>query len=505
VSEQAPDRKKHAFVSYVHEDDEHVGKMCEVLKAAKIPVWRDKDKGNLGPGQDWKAMIRAAIRSDSIAFLACFSSQSNAKGDSYQNEELTLAVEEFRRKPPGRVWLIPVRFDDCEIPEWDLGAGRTLHGLQRVDLFGDGYMPNAIELIEAIKNIMGEPGLAPDAVRTTVEEASAEDRPRLLRKLTKGMVRDSTREIELDELISEEISRVLAGMRDEARFPTHLTGGTEDEQKLEMANAATDYWELVKPFCSSLQVAARWAAPETLTPWVKGLRAFSAEAMKPLGGHVPVLELRNIPILVSIMVAALASCGEQRWDNFKTLLVDTTVPSPSLQNRRIPVVETVTPWEPFLDAPQVAQLVAHAVITDQALNAALADPKPLQYHTPVPEWIHTILRPLFDEQFPDDVTYDSEFDRAEVMIGLTVEDLFRTRAESETDLPFQFRNKWYGRAVWRSRRYGNAVQDFKDEIARVGIGWPPAKAGLFDGKTDQARARVQQYGETFEERAGHNW
>lgn len=42
------------------------------------------------------------------------------------NEELTLAAEEFRQYTPGHTWLIPVRLDDIALPEWDLGAGRSL-------------------------------------------------------------------------------------------------------------------------------------------------------------------------------------------------------------------------------------------------------------------------------------------------------------------------------------------------------------------------------------------
>lgn len=55
---------------------------------------------------------------------------------SYQNEELTEAIEQFRLRRPEDPWLIPVRFDECEIPDRDIGAGRTLASLQRTDLFG---------------------------------------------------------------------------------------------------------------------------------------------------------------------------------------------------------------------------------------------------------------------------------------------------------------------------------------------------------------------------------
>jgi hypothetical protein len=44
-----------------------------------------------------------------------------------QNEELILAIEQLRQRPPEEPWLIPVRFDACQIPDRDIGAGRTLN------------------------------------------------------------------------------------------------------------------------------------------------------------------------------------------------------------------------------------------------------------------------------------------------------------------------------------------------------------------------------------------
>jgi len=41
---------QHAFVSYVREDADEVGKLVSVLQAASIPVWKDTE--NLWPGED---------------------------------------------------------------------------------------------------------------------------------------------------------------------------------------------------------------------------------------------------------------------------------------------------------------------------------------------------------------------------------------------------------------------------------------------------------------------
>lgn len=53
------------------------------------------------------------------------------------NEEITLAIEELRQKPPDRSWFIPVLLSDCEIPDREIGPGETLRDLQWVHLFED--------------------------------------------------------------------------------------------------------------------------------------------------------------------------------------------------------------------------------------------------------------------------------------------------------------------------------------------------------------------------------
>ena len=58
-------------------------------------------------------------------------------------------------RSPDEPWLIPVRFDDCEIPDRDIGGGRTLTSIQRVDLFGDRFDDGAARLTGAVKQILG--------------------------------------------------------------------------------------------------------------------------------------------------------------------------------------------------------------------------------------------------------------------------------------------------------------------------------------------------------------
>jgi hypothetical protein len=142
----------HVFISYVHKDARRVDELEDKLKAAGLEVWRDK--AEIRPGQDWQQEIKRAISENALAFLACFSSNSMSEPTSYINEELKLAVEQFKQRNSGEPWLIPVRFDDCQLPELDLGDQRTLVGLQRVDLFGREREKNANILVEQARQIL---------------------------------------------------------------------------------------------------------------------------------------------------------------------------------------------------------------------------------------------------------------------------------------------------------------------------------------------------------------
>jgi hypothetical protein len=162
--------RKHVFISYVSDDLSAVDHMCALLAAAGIPFWQDRR--SLGPGVEWKRAVREAINVDALVFVACFSHQSQGRGVSYMNEELTLAADQFRLRPPGATWLIPVRLDDCSIPDWDLGAGRRLSDIQRVDLFGPDLPAQAATLINLLTRLIQSTDTTPPASSTDAAQAA---------------------------------------------------------------------------------------------------------------------------------------------------------------------------------------------------------------------------------------------------------------------------------------------------------------------------------------------
>jgi DNA-binding beta-propeller fold protein YncE len=146
-------RSGHVFISYVREDAARVDRLQAKLESKGLRVWRDT--ADLWPGENWEVIIRDAITDNALAFIGCFSHASASRAKSYQNEELAVAIAKRRQHQPGREWLFPVRLDDCEIPEFNLGGGETLDSIHRADLFGDRYDQEADRLVESIRRTLG--------------------------------------------------------------------------------------------------------------------------------------------------------------------------------------------------------------------------------------------------------------------------------------------------------------------------------------------------------------
>lgn len=142
----------HVFISYVRENSREVDGLQRMLEMAGIKVWRDK--ANLWPGDHWRSVIKEAITQDALVFIACFSREGNARRKSYQNEELKLAIDQLRLRRPDDPWLIPVRLDECEIPDDDIGGGNTLRSLHWADLFGLDAEVGMARLVEAVRRIL---------------------------------------------------------------------------------------------------------------------------------------------------------------------------------------------------------------------------------------------------------------------------------------------------------------------------------------------------------------
>lgn len=494
---------KHVFISYVHEDSKAIDRLCETLTAAQIPYWRDRQ--NLAPGDTWKSKIREAIQDGSLVFIGCFSKASLARETTQMNEELTIAVEEFRKRAPGQTWLIPIRLDQIQLPVWDLGAGRTLSDLHYVDLFGAQFTVGAVSLVTTVQRILGEKQLSAADVLETVEQATDVDRAAAMKKHTKERVVDPTRRIELDDLVNREVNRVTRLLNDPERLSGPV-GKSREEQIVNLAERAETLWESTRPFCESLAVAARWGDAENLAVWANGIRAFVQSSLKIESGNQALLSQRHLPGVLSLMTAALAAGSTRKWMNLKALTVDPTVRDSSDASPRS-LLEATDPRRIFGEE-LVPNTLARGATSKIAHSDALSEIDARRfgkYHTPTAEWLHAILHPIFNDQWPDDESYSVEFDRAEVLLGVLGADASNARAEASAQ-PIWGRSHWFGRSPWRAaHHHGNPVHEMQLALGSEGSRWGPLHAGLFGGSVERATKALEQYQATFDDLQHQSW
>lgn len=111
------------FISYVREDYLKAEEIYENFVARGYTVWMDKK--SLLPGQEWKREIERAIKTSDY-FLACLSNCSVTKRGFYQ-KEIRYALDVLTTIPFGQIYLIPVRLEQCEVPD-------DLQHIQWIDL-----------------------------------------------------------------------------------------------------------------------------------------------------------------------------------------------------------------------------------------------------------------------------------------------------------------------------------------------------------------------------------
>lgn len=113
------------FLSYAREDFEIAKKLYSDFSESGLRVWWDYE--SLLPGENWKEVISREIKQPKY-FLALLSNNSLNK-QGYVQKELRIAYEILQESPINRVFVIPIRLEEClPFDEW-------LLRLNWVDLF----------------------------------------------------------------------------------------------------------------------------------------------------------------------------------------------------------------------------------------------------------------------------------------------------------------------------------------------------------------------------------
>ena len=125
------------FLSYVREDKEKVEKLYQKLSDEGFKPWMAKK--DIFPGEQWEFRIPQAIRRSDF-FLVCLSASSIDERGWIQRE-IKQALDIWQEKLDSDIYLIPVRLEDCEVPE-------SLRKFHWVNLFEEDGWTRLVEAIQ---------------------------------------------------------------------------------------------------------------------------------------------------------------------------------------------------------------------------------------------------------------------------------------------------------------------------------------------------------------------
>jgi hypothetical protein len=112
------------FLCHSSNDKSEVKYLHNLLLQRGANPWLDSEK--LLPGQDWNLEINKALDASDVILL-CLSRKSVDK-EGYVQKEIRIALDRALEIPEGRIFLIPARLEECELPY-------KIRNYQWVDLF----------------------------------------------------------------------------------------------------------------------------------------------------------------------------------------------------------------------------------------------------------------------------------------------------------------------------------------------------------------------------------
>jgi hypothetical protein len=114
------------------------------------------DKIDLLPGQRWQQEIPRAIRNSD--FILIFFSKNSVAKRGYIQREFRLALDTLEEIPPDEIHTVPIRLDDCQIPE-------QFRHLQWSDLSEEGEFDRIVQALrlgtKQRQTVVPEPALEP--------------------------------------------------------------------------------------------------------------------------------------------------------------------------------------------------------------------------------------------------------------------------------------------------------------------------------------------------------
>jgi uncharacterized protein YraI len=213
-------RRLKVFLCHASADKPKVRELYRYLRRRGVMPWFDEK--DLVPGQDWQIEIPKAL-STSDAIIICLTKNSVPK-EGYVQTEIKFALDKALEMPEGRIFLIPVRFEECEVPF-------ALRRYQWVDLFDEG---GYTRMMRALKF------RAAALERATVEvlrKETKEEQPTLERAQEENREREAAGKAAIEKAEREEAEKAK---REKLEHEAAVRARSEEDEKKAAEKAAQE-------------------------------------------------------------------------------------------------------------------------------------------------------------------------------------------------------------------------------------------------------------------------
>ncbi len=101
------------FLCHSSVDKPSVREFYQRLKNDNFDPWLDEEV--ILPGQDWELEVKKAVRAVDVV-LVCLS-RASVERSGFANKEIKLALDVADEKPEGQIFIIPVKLEECRVPD----------------------------------------------------------------------------------------------------------------------------------------------------------------------------------------------------------------------------------------------------------------------------------------------------------------------------------------------------------------------------------------------------
>ena len=435
-------------LSFAGENRSYVEQVAETMRGLGIRVFYDLyEQVNLW-GKDLYVHLDEIYRTKA-QYCVMFISKEYAAKLWTSHERRSAQARAFKEN---KEYILPVRFDDTEIP----GLPPTV-GYLSLSEFTPTQLADMIKakLTKSSSRQVAKP------VQNAVASVTSLPTPESAAVKLKALLVDPQHRIELYDFVTNETEALLLELSQDL-FP--IVGDTSFQ---EMKKRIEEYEEKLVPFLNLLIIGCRWGNEADASHWIEALERVSNSNKKVNGAYTAaLLELSDYPVLFLMYGTGMASIVGQQYTTLARILTD-PIHRDIFGRKYESLASTV-----------YSGSVLHPTIANEILGTQ-------RLYVPVSERLHEKLREPFRELVRDDTRYDELFDRFEFFLAMVHADVDDRSYTEQNGKPKSNGNRFWGpigRFGYRQRyEEESMVLRVSKEATRQGDQWPPLQAGMFEG------------------------